>query len=61
MNELTIFNNNQLTMSSVEIATLTGKRHDNVMLDIDKLLEYYQSIYSPEKSGQLLKSTTYHQ
>ena len=59
MNELTIFNNNQLTMSSIEIATLTGKRHDNVMLDIDKLLKYYQSIYSPEKSGQLLKSDTY--
>ena len=31
--------NNVLTMSSLEIAELTGKRHDNVMADIDKMLK----------------------
>lgn len=34
MNEFTIFNNNKLTVSSIEIATLTGKRHDHVLRDI---------------------------
>ncbi len=48
-----------LTMSSTEVAQLTGKRHDNVMADCGKLLDYYQSIYSPEKSGQLIQSSTY--
>ena len=31
--------NNVLTMSSLEIAELTGKRHDHVMVDIDKMLK----------------------
>ena len=31
--------NNVLTMSSLEIAELTGKRHDNVMSDIEKMLK----------------------
>ena len=31
--------NNVLTMSSLEIAELTGKRHDNVMADIEKMLK----------------------
>lgn len=30
---------NVLTMSSLEIAELTGKRHDNVMSDIEKMLK----------------------
>ncbi|MGL5949109.1 MAG: phage antirepressor KilAC domain-containing protein [Aeromonas sp.] len=37
-----------LMMSSLEIAELTGKRHDNVMADIRKMLV---EIQSPEKSG----------
>ena len=31
--------NNTKTMSSLEIATLTGKRHDNVVSDIKRILE----------------------
>lgn len=46
---------NQITsMSSVEIAELTGKRHDNVLRDIDNLLK---SLSSDLSLGY--KSTTY--
>ena len=45
---LSIINNNDQTMSSVEIAELTGKRHDNVLTDIRKMLV---EIQSPEKAG----------
>ncbi|WP_421240166.1 phage antirepressor KilAC domain-containing protein [Aeromonas enteropelogenes] len=38
-------------MSSIEIAELTGKRHDNVMADIRRMLV---EIQSPEKSGDYL-------
>jgi len=48
-----------VTMDSRVIAEITGKRHDNVMIDCKKLENYYQSCYSPEKSGELIKSTTY--
>lgn len=48
-----------LTMTSREIAELVEKRHDNVMADIRNLMEFYAAKYSPEKSGELVKSSTY--
>lgn len=48
-----------ITMSSKEIAKLTGKRHDHVMIDIEKLIAFYSTMYSPEKTGDLVKSGTY--
>ena len=45
---------NQLTMSSLDIAQLTGKRHDNVLRDIDVLLA---ALTSDLCSG--FKSSTY--
>ena len=38
------------TMSSLEIAELTGKRHDHVMVDIEKMLKEL-GIHAPEFSG----------
>ena len=58
MGQLTTIQNTQ-TMSSLDVAKLTEKRHDNVISDIKSLLVYYQSIYSTEKSGELVKSSTY--
>lgn len=51
--------NEVITMSSKEIAKLTGKRHDHVMIDIEKLIAFYSTTYSPEKTGDLVKSGTY--
>lgn len=48
MNDLAI---PQKTMSSVEIAELAEKRHDNVMADIRKMLDDLK-IQSPEFSGE---------
>ena len=48
-----------LTMSSREIAELCEKRHDNVMADCRKLADFYAQTYSPEKSGEFVKSATY--
>ena len=47
MTNLSLINNDQ-TMSSVEIAELTGKEHKNVLADIRKMLV---EIQSPEKAG----------
>ena len=45
-----IFDTNKLTMSSLEIAELTGKRHDHVMADIRKMLGDLELQY-PDFSG----------
>ena len=50
MNELI---NTNLTISSREIAKLTGKRHDNVMSDIKKMLTELD-LRSPEFSGDYI-------
>lgn len=42
--------NASLTMSSVEIAELCKKRHDNVVVDIRKMLEEL-NLYAPDFSG----------
>lgn len=48
---LGIFNANApLTMSSLEIAKLTGKRHDNVLADVRAMLEELE-LATPEFSG----------
>ncbi|MEX5683005.1 Rha family transcriptional regulator [Pseudomonas silesiensis] len=41
---------NVVTMSNLEIAELTGKRHDNVMADVEKML-IELGINAPEFSG----------
>ena len=45
-----------LTMTSREIAELTGKRHDNVMADCRTLAAFYAQTHSPEKSGEWVKA-----
>jgi phage regulator Rha-like protein len=45
---------NSLTMSSLEIAELTGKRHDHVLRDIDTMLQDL-----PPNLGSPINSTTY--
>ena len=52
MSELLTFNN-ELTMSSRELATLCNKRHDNVMADIRKMLDELD-IYAPDFSGTFI-------
>ena len=56
--------NNVMTMSSLEIAELTGKRHDHVMVDIGKMFKYLgdewgllrlQDTYTHHQNGQKYK------
>lgn len=56
--QLTKFNE-VATMSSKEIAALTGKRHDNILADVEKLVSFYTEKYSTEKAGELVESGTY--
>ena len=49
-NLMVIESSNVLTMSSLEIAELTGKRHDHVMVDIVKMFKDLE-IHAPEFSG----------
>ena len=49
-NLMVIESSNVLTMSSLEIAELTGKRHDHVMVDIVKMLKDLE-IHAPDFSG----------
>ena len=48
-----------LTMSSRDIAELTGKQHKHVLEDVRKLADYYVEIYSAEKAVEFIKSSTY--
>nr|DAV92705.1 MAG TPA: KilAC domain protein [Caudoviricetes sp.] len=48
-----------LTMSSKDIAELTGKQHKHVLEDVRKLRDYYAEIYSAEKTAEFVKSSTY--
>ena len=50
MNDLMTTSANALTMTSLEIAELTGKRHDNVMTDIRAMLAELE-LTAPEISG----------
>lgn len=59
MNALMTIGQQAITMTSREIAEICDKRHDHVMVDCRKLADFYAETYSPEKSGQFVKSSTY--
>ena len=44
MNQISIFDKQELKISSREVAELCGKRHDNVIVDIEKLNEVYEQL-----------------
>ncbi|EGQ8010840.1 Rha family transcriptional regulator [Vibrio parahaemolyticus] len=50
MTQTNLLNTHSLSMSSIEISELTGKRHDNVTADIRKLLDALQ-LHAPDFSG----------
>ena len=50
MNQL--ISNKEITMCSRDIADLTGKRHDHVMADINKMIEWLGDT-CPDFSGEL--------
>jgi len=62
--ELTLFEGNleeaPVTMSSREIASLTGKRHDHVLRDCDELNESYESMGLPKIGESTYKAENGH-
>lgn len=56
---LSTLNSDVATMSSLEIAELCEKRHDHVIVDVEKLFDFYKEVYTPEKSGVLIKRGNY--
>lgn len=48
-----------LTMTSKEVAELCDKQHRNVLVDVEKLLDYYKEIYTAEKSALLISLSNY--
>lgn len=59
MTNLSLINNNDQTMSSVEIAELTGKEHKNVLADPAKLrtvlLGYTEKVLTDGCSSTILQ------
>ena len=51
-----LINTIEQTMSSFEIAKLTGKRHDHVIRDIRELNKGYENLHLP-KIGLMFKIT----
>jgi len=62
--ELTLFEGGfeetPVTMSSQEIASLTGKRHDHVLRDCDELNESYESLGLPKIGESTYKADNGH-